>query len=86
MRNFEVEETVVGEGAVLKVTAMNGLRFEDGGTVMEIPLMADYGPMIGEVVTCDHMNITVAQKRFDASHNLWVMDEDTKAWHQWGSK
>lgn len=86
MRNFEVEERLVEGGAVLTVRALNGLVFENGETVMDIPLMADYGPMVGESVICDRKHVTVAQKRYDANHSIWVMDEDTGAWYQWRAR
>jgi len=83
MGNFEVSERPARHGSVLKITAMNGLTFEDGSTELEVALMNDHGPRVGERVMCGKTLVKVAQRRYDANQRLMVMDEDTKAWFIW---
>lgn len=83
MKNFEVEECVTEDGAVLTIWTRDGLKFEDGSTVKEIVARRDFGPMVGERVMCDGRLIKVTKRRYDASYNLWLMDEDTRSWLPW---
>lgn len=86
MKNFDVEEQVTEDGAKLIVKAINGLRFQDGSTTKEIILRSDYGPRIGERIICGGLLVKVADKRYSESGSLWVLDEDTRAWFEWGKR
>jgi len=83
MKNFDIEEHILEDGAVLVITAKYGLTFDDGSTIREIVVKNDYGPRIGERVMCGKTLIKVAQKRYDSEHRLQLFDEDTHAWFIW---
>ncbi len=85
MRDFEVEEHLTDDGALLVVSTKRGLTFENGERTMEIVVRSDYGPRIGERVMIGRHLVKVSQRRYDSGHNLMLMDEDTKAWFRWES-
>lgn len=86
MKNFDVEERVTEDGAVLVIKTKHDLRFEDGSTTKEMVLRANYGPRLGERVMCGGVLVKVADKRYSESGAMWVMDEDTKAWFEWSGR
>lgn len=83
MRNFDVEEHLIEDGAAIVITAKHGLTFDDGSTTKEIVLRSDYGPRIGERVMCGKVLVKVLQKRYDSEHRVQLLDEDTRAWFIW---
>lgn len=78
-----VRENHTDEGVFVTVEALGGLTFEDGEATKEFVLSADHGPRIGERVFCGKTLVKVAQRRYDGSHRLWLLDEDTNVWFRW---
>lgn len=75
--------TPTNGGCDIVVEAVRGMTFEDGGTSVTLHLRKDHGPRVGERVMVGRTLVKVLDRRYDQSGNLMLLDEDTKAWHQW---
>ena len=58
---------------------------EGGERSATIRFREDHGPRIGERVMIGRSLVKVADKRYDQSGAIHVLDEDTRAWHKWPS-
>lgn len=73
-------------GADVLIETRHGLMFDDGTTERVERIRKDLGPRIGERSMVCGMLVKVADKRYDDSGSLWVMDEDTRAWLPWEAR
>ena len=71
------------DGFDVVVGSVHGLKTEGGESTVTLRFRDDHGPRIGERVLIGHTLVKVADKRYDQSGALHVMDEDTKAWMRW---
>ena len=76
--------TIPREGGFDVVVSSNGKETTEGGErSATIRFREDHGPRIGERVMVNGRLVKVADKRWDQSGALHVMDEDTRAWTPW---
>lgn len=83
MIHYAVTEEETDDGVDLTIECGGAALVEqiDKGTVV-VRLRNGDGPRIGERIMRHGRLIKVADKRYDDDAKLWVMDEDTKAWHE----
>lgn len=80
---YVLKESETEGGVFLTITAVDGLTFEDGTVTKTLAILEDHGPKVGQRVMCGRQLIKVKQRWYDEYHNLWLMDEDTKATYKW---
>lgn len=83
--NYFVRVTTVpcAGGADVTIEAKHGLKFSDGTTSFTKHIRRDFGPRIGERVMMHGRLIKVADRHWDPSGRLLLLDEDTQAWCVW---
>ena len=65
------------------VGARGGARDESGEQTVTLHFRRDHGPRIGERVMVNHRLVKVADKRYDATGRIQLLDEDTGTWEPW---
>lgn len=73
------------DGFDVVVGSVHGLKTEGGESTVTLHFRNDHGPRIGERVMIGRSLVKVADRRYDQSGAIHVLDEDTKAWHKWPS-
>ena len=83
--NYFIRVTTVpcAGGADITIETKHGLKFSDGSTTLTKHVRREFGPRIGERVMLHGRLVKVADKRYDRSGNLQILDEDTQAWCIW---
>lgn len=86
-RNEYVRVTTIPRdgGFDVVVGSVYRLKTESGESTVTLHFRNDHGPRIGERVMIGRTLVKVADKRYDQSGTIHVLDEDTKAWHKWPS-
>ncbi len=76
--------TIPREGGFDVVVGSKGdATTDDGERTVTIRFREDHGPRIGERVMIGHRSVKVADRRYDQTGALHVLDEDTRAWFRW---
>lgn len=70
-------------GFDLVVSAKGDATTEGGERTVTLHFRNDHGPRIGERVMVGHHLVKVADKRYDSTGRLQLLDEDTRAWEPW---
>lgn len=71
------------DGFDVVVGSKGSAKTEQGEATVTLHFRNDHGPRIGERVMIGRSLVKVADKRYDQSGAIHVLDEDTKAWHKW---
>lgn len=83
--NYFIRVTTVpcAGGADITIETKHGLKFSDGSTTLKKHIRHDFGPRIGERVMLHGRLVKVADRYWDSSGRLLLLDEDTQAWCIW---
>lgn len=65
------------------VGARGRARTEDGESTVTIHFREGHGPRIGERVMVGRRLVKVADRRYDQTGRLQLLDEDTGTWEPW---
>lgn len=65
------------------VGAKGGATTEGGEATVTLHFREDHGPRIGERVMVNHRLVKVADRRYDQTGRLQLLDEDLGTWDPW---